>query len=167
MSRILIVYGTKSGCTQGVAGKIASAVARPGFKVDIAAADNAPDPAVYDAVFVGSGIRVGQWHEHARDWVVAHAATLKSKPVAFFSVGLLITQGAARTAEVRAFTDPLIEQTGVQPVDIGLFAGWNEPKRFTFVERIVMRAMKAPEGDQRDWDAIEAWAQAAVPKLAA
>jgi menaquinone-dependent protoporphyrinogen oxidase len=167
MCKVLIVYATKSGCTKGVAGKIASTIAGPGVKVKLASASDSPDPSCYDAVLVGSGIRAGKWHESARAWVAANAEALKSKRVAFFTVGLLITKGAEKAAQVRGFTDSLIEETGVQPLDVGVFAGWNEPELFSFPERLVVKVMKAPKGDQRDWAAIEQWARATVQTLAA
>ena len=126
----------------------------------------APDPSAYDAVVVGSGVRVGSWHEPAKEWVTANAEALKGKPVAFFTVGLTITE-AGKADEVRAYTDPLIAETGVQPVDVGLFAGWFVPERFGFAERTIMKAMKAPEGDHRDMDAVDEWARAIAPKLSA
>lgn len=167
MCKVLIVYATKSGCTKGVAGKIAHTIAGPGVKVKLASASDSPDPTSYDAVLVGSGIRAGQWHEPARAWVAANAETLKSKRVAYFTVGLLITKGAEKAAQVRGFTDSLIEQTGVKPLDVGVFAGWNEPECFSFPERLAMKVMNAPRGDRRDWAAIEEWARVTVQTLAA
>jgi menaquinone-dependent protoporphyrinogen oxidase len=166
MSSILVVFGTKSGCTQGVAEKIGATLADAGATVDVVPAADAPDPTAFDAVVVGSGVRMSQWHEPARSWVAAHADVLKSKPVAFYTVGLILAQSPEKVAEVRAYTDPLVERTGVKPVDIGLFAGWNEPKHFSFIECIILKAMKAPAGDKRDWSAIEAWARATAPMLA-
>ena len=55
----------------------------------------------------------------------------------------------------------------VQPVDISLFAGWNEPKHFSFVERTIMKMMKAPQGDFRDWAAIDAWSGKVAGQLLA
>ncbi|MDR3686544.1 MAG: flavodoxin domain-containing protein [Coriobacteriia bacterium] len=167
MRRVLIVYATKSGCTKGVAGKIASTIARPGVKIKIAEATDAPDPANYDAVLVGSGIRAGRWHEPARAWVVANAETLKTKQIAFFTVSILVTKGADKIAVVRRFTDALIAETGVHPFDVGVFAGWNKPEHFSLVDRVAMRLMNAPRGDQRDWMAIEEWARAAGSIVAA
>ena len=100
---------------------------------------------------------MGQWHESARTWVTTNAEALKALPVAFYTCNLTLAQEPEKTDEVRAYTDPLIEATGVKPVDIGLFAGWNEPKKFSLVERVIMKAMKAPQGDFRDFAAIDSW----------
>ena len=52
-------------------------------------------------------------------------------------------------------------------MDIGTFAGWNEPDRFPFVERTIMKMMKAPQGDFRDFEAVDAWADSMEARLVA
>ena len=165
MKTALVVYGTGTGCTEEIAERIARTLSERGLKVELAPAAEAPDPAGFDAVLVGSGVRAGSWHTPVREWVAKYAAALKANEVAFFTVGLTLGTDPGKTAEVRAYTDTLIAETGVTPVDIGLFAGMNEPKRFSFLERTVMKLMKSPEGDFRDWDKIEAWAGESVDTL--
>jgi len=164
--KALVVYGTKSGCTAGIAEKIGETLSGQGFMVRVAPVQDAGAAEEYDAVVIGSGVRAGNWHEPARSWVKKNAATLKSMPVAFYTCGLMI-QDSSKTAEVLSYTDALIEETGVTPVDIGLFAGWNEPKQFSFVERSIMKLMKAPSGDFRDWNVVAAWAEKIAPQLGA
>jgi menaquinone-dependent protoporphyrinogen oxidase len=155
--KALVVYGTKSGCTQGIAERIGRDLADRGVSVDVVAAENAGDPAGYDAVVVGSGVRAGQWHRAAKAWVQANASALKNTPVAFFTCGMTMTD-PGKADIVRAYTDPMLTETGIEPVDIGLFSGWNEPGKFGFAERTVMKVMKTPQGDFRDWAAIDSWA---------
>ena len=157
MRKVLVTYATKSGSAVEIAERIGKQLADAGAHVDVKPANDAPDAAAYDAIVVGSGVRVGNWHAPAKAWVTANAAALKSMPVAFFTVGMTITD-PAKADEVRAYTDPLIKESGVQPVDVGLFAGWFVPKKFSFLERTIMKAMKTPEGDHRDFAAVEAWA---------
>lgn len=167
MSKVLVVYGTGTGCTAGIADRIGKAVAAKGASVEVHPAKSAPDPAGYDAVLVGSGIRAGNWHAPVKDWVAKNAGTLKDKPVAFFTACLTMAQDPSKSDEVRAYTDLLIAETGVKPVDIGLFAGWNEPKHFSFGERTIMKIMKAPQGDFRDWAAIDSWSEKVAGQLPA
>lgn len=164
MSRILVTYATKSGSVEGIADKIAETLRAGGDTVDVARADENPDPSGYDAVVVGSGVRVGSWHDAAKKWVAANAEKLKAMPVAFFTVGLTITD-PGKAEEVAAYTDALKAETGVQPVDTALLAGWFVPERFGFVERSIMKAMKAPAGDHRDMDAVSEWTKGVEPKL--
>lgn len=165
MSRVLVVYGTKSGCTTDVAEKIAETFAAAGSSVEIVSADKAGPASGYDAVVVGSGVRVGQWHAPVVSWVTANAEILKHSKVAFFTCCLTLAREPGKKPEVRAYTNALIEQTGVNPVDIGVFAGWNQPKKFPFLERTVLKVMKAPEGDFRDLSAVGEWAEGVAPKL--
>lgn len=164
MSKALVVYATRSGCTTAIAEHIGATMVDKGIEVDVVPATEAPTPDGYDAVVVGSGVRAGNWHAPARAWVEANAEQLKATPIALFTCGLMI-QDPGKTDEVRAYTDPLIEHTGIQPVDIGLFAGWNNPEEFSLIERGVMKVMKAPEGDFRDLDEVGRWTEAVAPKL--
>lgn len=129
MSTVLVVYGTKSGCTAGIAE------------------------------------RIGMWHASAKQWLIGHAAELKERPVALFTACLTIASDPGKTDEVRAYTDPLITESGVEPVDVGMFAGMNDPKAFSLPERLIMKAMKAPEGDFRDYEAVDARVRDVMGKL--
>lgn len=162
MSKVLVVYGTKSGCTSGVAERIGSALTGTGMSVAVLPAEDKPDPAGYDGVIVGSGIRMGQWHSAVK---TDNAAALLTRPTAFYTVCLTIATDPEKVEEVRAYTDPLLAESGIEPVDIGLFGGWFEPKQFNLIERTVLKAMKAPQGDHRDWDAIDVWTAGVAPKL--
>jgi menaquinone-dependent protoporphyrinogen oxidase len=165
MSKLLVVYGTKSGCTSGVAERIGTTLAGTGLSVEVFPAEDKPDPAGYDGVVVGSGVRVGQWHSAVKEWVTDNADSLREMPTAFYTVCLTIATDLEKADEVRAYTDPLLAGSGIEPVDIGLFGGWFEPKQFNLLERTVLKAMKAPQGDHRDWDAIDAWTAGVAPKL--
>jgi menaquinone-dependent protoporphyrinogen oxidase len=165
VKKVLVVYGTKSGCSAGVAERIGSALAVEGVEVDVVPAEKAGDPAPYAAVIVGSGVRMGQWHEPARAWVAAHAEALRDKPLAFYTVGLTLVTDPNKAGAVCAYTDPLIAETGVKPVDVGLFKGRSTGEGFSFIERAIIGAMKVPKGDFRDWAEIDAWALKVAPLL--
>lgn len=163
--KVLVVYGTKSGCTTGVAEKIGKTLSATGATVDVVPAEKAGAPDGYDAVIVGSGVRAGSWHQSARTWATTHADALKMLPVALYTCCMTLAAGDEKADEVRGYTDALIEESGIEPVDVGLFAGWFEPKEFSFAERSILKLMKTPRGDFRDWDAIEAWSSAIATKL--
>jgi menaquinone-dependent protoporphyrinogen oxidase len=165
MSRALVVYGTTTGSTAGVAERIGAALVARGVAADVVAAKDAPGPSGYDAVFVGSGVRASNWHAPVREWVARHAAEFAGTKVAFFTVGLTLASAPEKRDEMRAYTDPLVVETGVTPIDVGVFAGSNEPAKFSFVERTIMKLMKAPQGDFRDWAAIDAWAAATADAM--
>ncbi len=165
MSKVLVVYATKTGCTTGVAEHIGATFVDRGDVVDVVCASDAGSPEGYDAVIVGSGIRVGQWHEAARTWVTTHAEALRQLPVALFTVNLTQVTEPERADEVRTWTDPLVQAAGIEPVAVGTFPGWFEPKSFSLLERTVLKAMKAPQGDFRDYGGIDEWTREVAPSL--
>lgn len=165
MSKVLVVYATRSGCTAGIAEHIGKTLTERGIEAEVVTAQEAAGPAGYDAVILGSGVRAGTWHEAARTWASVHAEQLKTMPVALFTCGLVITGGAEKAGEVRAYTDALIEQTGITAVDVGLFAGWSEPASFSFVERSILKLLKAPKGDFRDYSAIGRWTESTAERM--
>ncbi len=103
MNKVLVVYATKSGCTTDIAKKIGDTLAENGASVDVVPAEKAGGVAGYDAVVVGSGVRMGQWHSSARSWVTANADALKGLPVAFFTCNLTLAQEPEKVDEVRAY----------------------------------------------------------------
>jgi menaquinone-dependent protoporphyrinogen oxidase len=166
MSKVLVVYGTGSGCTSGVAEQIGKTLAETGATVDVKPATDKPDASAYDAFVVGSGVRGGTWHAPVREWVKANSAELKAKPLAMFTVGLMITEEGKRD-EVAGYNRAVVEENGLAPIDTGLFAGWNEPKAFSLPERLIMKMMKAPQGDFRDMAAVSEWTTMVAPRLVA
>ncbi len=157
MSKVLVVYGSKTGCTQSIAETIGATLSEMGASADVASATEKPDPGAYDAVVVGSGVRAGNWHGAVKSWVADNAEALKVRPTAFYTACLTMGTNPEKADEVRAYTDPLVAESGVAPVAVGLFAGMNEPKRFSLPERLILKAMKTPEGDFRDLEAVAAW----------
>ncbi|MCK8115091.1 flavodoxin domain-containing protein [Anaerosoma tenue] len=165
MSDVLVVYGTKTGCTAGIAEQIGAILVEAGLTADVHSVEKAPGPSGYRAVIVGSGVRAGSWHGAVKEWVTAHAEALTSRPVAMFTACLTIASDPDKADEVRAYTDPLLAETGITPIDIGLFAGMNEPKAFSLPERLIMKAMKAPQGDFRDYEAVAEWTRGVAERM--
>lgn len=157
MARVLVVFATKSGCTGSIAERVAEVLGRSGHRVTLSDVRRFPDPADFDAVVAGSGVRAGRWHKVAQTWLLRHAEVLRNRPLALFTVGLRIAE-PGREAEVRRYMDPLLREAQLSPLDLGLFAGLFEAEGFSFIERMLLKAMKVTPADHRDWAVIEAWA---------
>ncbi len=164
-AKVLVCYASGTGCTKGVAERIGETLARTGAHVDLQPMKSHPDPAGYDAVVAGSGVRAGAWHPAARKWLKRNVPALQAKPLALFTVGIAMAHGPDKAGETLGVTDPILSKTGLEPADIGAFAGWFDRTKFSFLEQKVMEMAKAPEGDFRDWDAIEGWARQVAPRL--
>ena len=46
----------------------------------------------------------------------------------------------------------------VRPRDIAFFHGVLDMKKLNLAEKLIVKGIKAPVGDSRDWDAITSWA---------
>jgi menaquinone-dependent protoporphyrinogen oxidase len=53
----------------------------------------------------------------------------------------------------------------IQARDITVFHGAVDGKKLNLIERQMLKTVKAPLGDFRDWDAITAWATAVAGAL--
>lgn len=166
MGSVLVVYGSWAGSTAGVARRVGDGLHAQGVQVKVMPASAAPDPSAYDAIVVGSGVHGGMWHPNVQEWVAKHARTLKTKPTAFFSVCLTPVSHPRKAAEARGYTLPLSAETGVTPVDIGVFAGAFEPKRHSIGTRMMAKAWGAKPGDFRDWPAVDDWTLGVTQQLA-
>lgn len=156
--RVLVAYATKAGSTAEVAAEIGRVIgSRGGYTVDVRPVEQLEGIDGYDAVIVGSGIRAGRWLPEAMRFVETYQDALRRAPVALFAVCLTMREDTEESrSEVAAYLDPVREL--VQPVDVGLFAGAMDYSSLPFILRLLMKAMKAPQGDFRDWEAITSWA---------
>lgn len=78
-------------------------------------------------------------------------------PLAYFAVCLTLKEDTEENCgEVSAYLDPVCKM--VQPVDTRLFAGVMDYAKLPFILRVMMKTMKSPKGDFRNWETIRAWA---------
>jgi menaquinone-dependent protoporphyrinogen oxidase len=159
--RVLVVVATKHGGTRGIAEAVAREFSEGGLTVVLQDAEHAPAPTGFDAVVVGSAVYAGRWREPARDWVGAHAAALRERPVWLFSSGPIGSPPFPpdEPHDVHPLTQ-LIDARGHQ-----VFAGRLDKELLNFGERAMVTAMRAPLGDFRDWDAVRSWAAQVAGEL--
>jgi menaquinone-dependent protoporphyrinogen oxidase len=165
-SKILVAYASKRGSTGGVAEAIAANLSVNGTVVEVSLIENVKDVSSYDAVVVGSAIRKGQWLSEAVEFVETNRSALNQVPTAFFTVCMTLADNETEAGydRVMGFIDPVLQIH--QPDSIGLFAGKMDYSQLSFFERTIVKALKVPEGDFRNWDAINGWAESVQPILA-
>lgn len=153
--RILVTAASRHGATAQIATAVADHLAAAGHAVRTGPIGEA---AVGDAeaCVLGSAVYYGHWLPEATDFVTANAAVLVALPVWLFSSGPL------GEGEDRLPLDDTIDVTevaaAVDPADHRVFAGRLDRSALKFHERAMVAALRAPEGDFRDWAAIGAWA---------
>ena len=161
--RILVVYASKYGATEGIAERIAEKLTASGCEVQVRPAKATGDLAAYDAFVIGSAAYMGSWRKEARDFVRRNRGFLATRPVWLFSSGPLGTatrdaQGrdVLATSEPREFAE---FREAIGPRDLRVFFGAADIGSFKGIDRLFGRMFNSVEGDFRDWAAIEAWAE--------
>ena len=154
--RVLVTAASRHGATLEIAEAIAAGLGRRGVNAEARRAEEVEAVDGYDAVVVGSGVYVGHWLEAARDLVQEHAVTLAAKPVWLFSCGPL---GPPEALKPEGDPVDVADQiAATQAIEHRVFAGRLDKGLLSFPEKAVVVAVRAPQGDFRDWDAIDAFA---------
>jgi menaquinone-dependent protoporphyrinogen oxidase len=152
---ILVAYASKYGSTQGIAERIAEQLRHLGKPAEARSMDDVSDPGRYEAFVLGSGLYAGSWLKEGKEWVHGHQAILAQHPVWLFSSGPLGTEVKDAEQQPKEMAE---FQQALRPRDERIFFGALDYHKLSFPERMILKAMRAPEGDFRDWPAIEAWA---------
>jgi menaquinone-dependent protoporphyrinogen oxidase len=166
--RVLVAVASKHGSTTEIAERIGAgirdglAAAEGGADVDVRPADEIKGIGGYDAVVLGSAVYAGRWLPPARELVGAFAIDLAARPVYLFSSGPIGDPPKPTEDPVDA-TD-MIDATAAR--EHRVFAGRLERRRLGFAEKAIVVALRVPDGDFRDWAAIDAWAAKIADELA-
>jgi menaquinone-dependent protoporphyrinogen oxidase len=154
--RALVVVASKHQATREIAEAIAAGLAARGVNAEARPVEEVRGVDGYDAVVVGSAIYMGRWLKPARRFVETNARQLASIPVWLFSSGPL---GPADHLLPEGEPADAPEMTSLAHArDHRVFAGRLEKKRLGLTERAAVAAVRAPEGDSRDWGEIDAFA---------
>jgi menaquinone-dependent protoporphyrinogen oxidase len=159
---VLVTYASKHGSTQGIAERIAERLRQMGKQAEARPVEDVTDPGSYEAFVIGSAVYYGSWLKEATEWVHRHQAILASHPVWLFSVGPLGTEVKDTEPQPKEMAE---FQQAIHPRDEGIFFGALDHNKLSFAERMVVKAVRAPEGDFRDWQAVEAWAASIAQDL--
>ena len=173
--KVLVAYASKYGATEGIAQRIGEALNGRGLEADVVRCEDLREASGYDAYVVGSAVYEFNWRKDARKFVERNAGVLAARPTWLFSSGPLGTEevdkdgkDVLKGAEPRQFAayEELVHPRGKQ-----VFRGAYDHDKIRGGDRIVawMPAIRdiLPEGDFREWDAIDAWADSIADALGA
>ena len=152
---ILVAYASKHGSTQGIAERIAEQLRQLGKQAEARPVEAVEDLGGYEALVIGSAVYYGSWLKEATEWVHRNRAVLAKLPVWLFSSGPLGTEVSDAEQQPKEMAE--FRET-IAPRDQRIFFGALDPSRLSFAERMMVKAVRAPAGDFRDWEAVEAWA---------
>jgi menaquinone-dependent protoporphyrinogen oxidase len=180
MTKVLVVYGSRHGATEGIAQRIGEVLRAQGLAASVVSAEKVADEAVgdADAFVVGSAVYMGRWLKEPAEFLERYPTLLRARPVWLFSSGPLPGSAASKDP-----SDPLTDALGpkagpgsggrtkiedlaesIGARDHRVFLGKYDPETppRSFPERIVRLLPMAkgvlPHGDFRNWPDIEAWA---------
>ena len=162
----LVAYASRYGATQGIAERIAAKLEGSGGRAQVRPVSDVGDVLGYDAFVIGSGAYMGRWLKEATEFVRSNQALLATRPVWLFSSGPLGTATKdAKGRDLLTMSEPKefkeFQET-IKPRATCVFFGAMNPSKLGFSHRAarLIPAARAvmPEGDFRDWAAIEAWA---------
>jgi menaquinone-dependent protoporphyrinogen oxidase len=155
-NRILVTYATRAGSTAEIAAAIGKSLSERGFTVDVKPVKDKPSLNGYQAVIMGSAIRMGNWLPEALDFVKANQSTLKALPVALYTVHMLNTgdDETSRSARLAYLNNVRSLLNSAEEV---YFTGKMDFSRLSFLDRFIANMVKAVESDQRDWEKIKQW----------
>jgi menaquinone-dependent protoporphyrinogen oxidase len=168
MERVLVAYATKRGATAGIAERIGQVLREADLPTDVLPAGQVHDLSPYSAVVLGSAVYMFHWRKEAAKLLKALAAAQADRPVWLFSSGPTSetdTDAFLEGAKLPKGLQPIADR--IQPRDVAVFRGVLDLEKLNPFERWVMNKMKAPAGDFRDWEAIEAWARTIAQALMA
>ena len=156
--KVLVTYATRAGSTIEVADSIAFTIAEKGYMVNLMHIDYVISLVEYDAVLIGSAIRMGNVTPEVKKFVEKRKAELENIPTAYFIVCLTLKDDTPDNMEkVSAYLEPL--RAILTPFAEGCFAGKMEYSKLKRFDRFIAKRMvKAPEGDFRDWEKVRIWA---------
>jgi menaquinone-dependent protoporphyrinogen oxidase len=159
--RVLVSTASKHGSTADIGRAIADVLIGEGIEARILAPEEVTSLDSYDAIILGSAVYAGHWMKPMRELVDRLEAELAGRPVWLFSSGPI--GDPPKPEEDPVDVAPIMDKTAAR--DHLLFAGRIDRKKLNFGERAIVGALKAPEGDFRDWDEIRDRALAIAKEL--
>lgn len=160
--KVLVAVASKHGSTEGIAQAIAERLKELGHDAEVRSAEDVREVSDVRALVLGSAVYAGSWMKQAMDFAERNADAFSNVPVWLFSSGPLGTKVKDEEEQPRQLGD-LIRM--LKPNEHRVFFGALDKSKLGFAERMMVKAVKAPEGDFRDWDTIRSWADGIASEL--
>ncbi len=159
---VLVAYASRHGATEEIARFISDRLRERGTQAEAHPIGEMTDLSRFDAVVLGSAVYAGSWMKEATAFVRTHHEALSQNPIWLFSSGP-VDSGAEHGVSEKQLAEL---EDAVHPRVHRVFAGALDMGKLGFVERKMVKMVKAPEGDLRDWNAIAAFADEITMQLA-
>ncbi|MDD1718442.1 MAG: flavodoxin [Methanoregulaceae archaeon] len=163
-ARILVAYASVRGSTAEIAKAVGEKLKSAGHSVDVREIVTVSSIIDYDAVVIGGPLYMGKLAGGIGRFVEKNRDALAKVPVAAFAVG--IAPVSKNPGDLESAMKMLRTGLGpIEPVAATVFAGVVDPAKLSFVQRWMIKKVKTPVGDFRDWDVIARWARELPGKM--
>ena len=162
--RVLVTAASRHEATAEIAEAIAHGLAVRGLDARARPIGAVADLGEYDAVVLGSAIYMGRWLKEARVFAAQHSTALTAMPVWLFGSGPLGPADKLLPESDAADIDAMVALTRAR--EHRVLAGRLDATRLGVAERAMVKVVHAPEGDSRDWAAVDAFAADIAAALA-
>jgi menaquinone-dependent protoporphyrinogen oxidase len=152
--KVLVCAASKYGATSQIAQAVADVLAERGCEVTVLPPEKVGAVEEFDAVVLGSAVYMGQWMKPARELAERSAAALGARPVWLFSSGPV--GEPAKPADNPVDITKILQASKAR--DHRTFTGKLIKKHLSFSDRAMASALRAQEGDFRNWAEIRDWA---------
>jgi menaquinone-dependent protoporphyrinogen oxidase len=150
---ILVTCASKHGATAEIAEALGRDLCAHGHDVEVKRAEEVDGVGEYDAVVLGSALYMGRWLPAATALADVYAGELAQRPTWLFSSGPLGDPLQPEPPDLHALDERLRARAH------RVLAGKLERSSLSLGERGVVRMVKAPYGDYRDWRAVADFAE--------
>lgn len=151
--KVLVAHASKHGSTREMAEEVARELTARGLDTTCIPASEVESVTGYDALVLGAAIYAGSWPKSARKFVSCVTAQAPKVPTWVFSsgpVGEPLGPSALPSGPRElAAKMHLCEHT--------MFPGVLDRSKLGLLEKGVVGAIKAADGDYRNWDALRDW----------
>lgn len=154
--RVLVTTASRHESTHEIAAAIAAGLIERGIDAVPMPAEEVTTLDGFDAVVLGSAVYMGRWLGEARRVAQIHASALCMMPVWLFSSGPVGPVDHPIPPGTPADVPVLMRLT--RAIGHRTFPGRLDTRRLHFAERAVARTTHVPDGDSRDWNAIDRFA---------
>ena len=165
MTNVLVAFATRSGTTQAIAERLGARLTEAGHQATVVPVQDNPDPSAYETVVIGSGVLNGTVYAAAEEWLTARRAGLEKRPTAAFVTCLILPDTAEQRAVAQGYPGQLAAELPAAPLSTAVFTGTYDPSTRTRWERLATWFTRAPKGEFRDWDTVDAWAEELAGRL--
>ena len=161
---MLVAYGTRYGSTREVAEAVAATLEEQGIETDVKQAREVRSLDGYDAVVLGTPLYMGALHKDVRALLERNREALEHTPWALFALGPIKADDGLDGSREQLIT-ALAKLPVPTPASTAVFVGAYDPARLGFKDKMIAALPASPlhgevAHDERDWEAICAWAAA-------